>query len=370
MTVPGFTAEGSLFRSKGNYRSSGGATPSDGGILLAFSSSPLEAFSLEAFGANLAGEYHPNADVAHAIDPTAKAPLDWNLHVVTSHGSPIVPMSEPGHQSNTEFSSDCQNCMSNCTAILGSCVANGLGSCAGCAPLAAIPFVGGALTAACVAVCVGVNITACIAAGNACMSGCHNIGSPCCWVDCGVGSCCNRGESCLDSAQGLCCSAGTQPCPGPQKSCFDPTTETCLSSGLGCPIGQGCGSVCCDSFSQCVDPNSGTCCNRFTQVPCGNQCCEFGQDCTDTGCCPHEQACGGICCPSGLICNASGQCVVPPVCQVGEFLCVSEDRTQQRCCPGGSQCCEDASCCPGLGSGFICCPGRSPSCMLEGECIT
>jgi hypothetical protein len=352
ISMPGFSAHTSLYRSKRYYRTSG---PFSGSIEEAvFFARSLEAY---AFGGSInsqrvrngtaAGACRPNADAAYGIRLIAKAQEDSNLRVKTSRGGSVIPMSEPGHRSFPADSSGCSDCTNNCIYVTAGCDAGVDAGCTGCFALSAIPFVGGALAAGCYVGCIAVGNAACYAGGINCVNGCYNIGSPCCPIDCGVG-CCNKGETCLDSAQGLCCSPGLQPCRGPQESCYDPTKETCLPSGVGCAVGKECGNNCCDQYAQCVDPSTGNCCPLLTGIPCGNQCCDGSTErCTSTGCCPINQACAGTCCPPGFICNASNQCVAAPSCQPGQFLCVSLDKTKQNCCAGDQACCDDGSCCGG-----------------------
>jgi hypothetical protein len=368
MTMPGFSAQTSLYRSRLYYCTSG---PLGGSVEehVSFARS-LEALasggsinSQIAVDRTTAGGRRSKAHAPYGVPLLARAHGDWNPRARPSRSGSIIPSSEPGHQSFPADSSDCNNCTTNCTIAAGGC---DVGVDAGCAACWAIPIPGA--DAACYAACVAAGTAACYAAGSSCVNGCYNIGSPCCPVDCGVG-CCDRGETCLDSSQGLCCSQGLQPCRGPQESCYDPTKETCLPSGVGCPVGQACGNNCCGEYAQCVDPNSGNCCPLLTGIPCGNQCCDgLTERCTSTGCCPINQACGGTCCPPGSICNANDQCVVAPSCQPGQTLCVSFDKTKQNCCNGDQQCCDDGTCCGGASQpNNICC--EALGCIPYWDCF-
>jgi hypothetical protein len=337
MSMPGFNAAVSLYRSKVPYLITGSSAQNDGQVLLALSNSSLGALPAQAAtGAPKAGQ---------------------------SGSFSIIPMSQPGHVSNPSSSSGCNDCISSCDNTTYTCLGLTAAVCSACAALSAIPFIGVGLAVGCFEACEAIAASSCLDAGNTCLSNCDNIGSPCCPVACG-NNCCLGSETCLDGGQGLCCSAGLLPCPGPQESCYDPTKEKCLPSGVGCPVGQECGYNCCGQYSQCVDPNSGSCCPLLTGIPCGNQCCNGStQRCTDTGCCPTDQACGGTCCAPGSIC-VNNQCVVAPSCPSGQFLCVSFDRTKQNCCPAGADCCFDGSCCPGPNN--VCCGGRG--CIPQWDC--
>jgi hypothetical protein len=350
LCMPGFSAERSVYVSKSVYRAAGAQLqtvavfPALSGDGLASQGSFSCGYGLNQFAvgslpqSRAFNEQLPVADIARTV----------------------VPMSVSGHQ--TDLSGQCYGCENQCLVVWSIGCENTV--IAGCAGLTAIPFVGGIAAAA----CMGIGLVACYFAYKNCLSNCRNIGSPCCPVACGNG-CCNYNELCLDTEQALCCSPGTLPCTGPQESCYDPRTEKCLPSGVGCPFGQECGNNCCGTGAVCIDSNSGACCDLLTGVPCGNECCDGRtQQCTTTGCCPKAQACGDTCCPGGSVCGANGQCVVAQTCQPGEFLCVSQDKTKQRCCAGDQACCEDGSCCGGSSNpGYQCCGSRG--CVLQTYCV-
>jgi len=371
MGMPGFTANMSLYGSMGHYRTTGTVVQAEGRVLPALSGISLGALlsgafvkggrecDVDATGRRLA-DFGPvrEVDTRQARSASAdggviawmsaayrqgglglavKAQSDPESRAVTGPVSWVIPMSVPGQVEFVASSTQCQMCQVTCFGASTGCL---IGVGAGCAALFAVPFVGGALYAACDIA----GSIACTAADVSCTNNCFNIGSACCPVDCGV-SCCNSGEVCLDSAHGLCCPRGTQPCRGPQESCYDPNTETCMQSGQGCRYGGECGSVCCDEFSTCVDPNAGTCCGGLVGLPCGSLCCNaITEVCTSAGCCPTDQACGGVCCPSGFLCSAGGQCVPAPTCPPDQYLCVSLDKTTQNCCPAYMSCNPDGSC--------------------------
>jgi hypothetical protein len=312
MSMPGFSAEVSLHRSKGHYRTAGTFAPAEGRIFLALSSGSLEALAALA--------------------------SDAPQRVGESRDSSIVQMSVPGHRAN--LSGQCSACKSECYVIAEGCEAAGY---VACSPLlAASWFFGAGLVA--YGGCVAVATAACVATADFCLNQCNNIGSACCPVACG-NSCCNYSETCLDSRRGLCCSAGTMPCPGPQESCYDPTKEKCQPSGVGCPYGKECGNNCCGEDETCVDPDTGNCCGILSGIPCLNECCDSStQRCTDTGCCPTAQACNGLCCASNQICGPNGECIAAKTCPPGEFLCVSDDRKTQNCCTEYQNCWPNGSC--------------------------
>jgi len=344
MHTPGFNAEMAVYKTQRNYA----ATSSRG-----------------EWRQQLQGP------VSDAIVPSFWAPALGSpgyLGMTTSHfdthradaRQTVFPASELGHQSDPGDSSQCNNCTNECIAVAEGCLAAGF---TGCGALLAVPFAGPFLAAACAAA-----VTAgCYEAGANCADNCWNIGSACCPVDCGSG-CCDRGETCLDSRQGLCCSRGLQPCRGPQESCYDPTKETCLPSGVGCAVGQECGENCCGDYAECVNRDTGLCCPTLTNIPCGTDCCNGTTErCTDTGCCPVTQACGTVCCLPGFVCGPNGQCVVGKTCQPGQSLCVSPDKTTQTCCAGDQTCCDDGSCCGGASQPYnVCCQARG--CIPSYDC--
>ncbi len=387
--MPGYTAELSLYESRVYYRTTGAVVPAEGQIFPALSRNSFEALMPCAFvdsgeicdgstGGGYLSDYSdsfkinmwwavlassesktlPVAGLQGIMNRSRNIWVDPKSHVITRSDTLVTPASVPGH--TDDLSGQCDDCTNGCVETWGAACTSA--AALACLPSAWIPFVGPAIFAACVVA----GDAFCYGQGSSCIDNCHNIGSPCCPVACGS-SCCNYSETCLDTAQGLCCSAGTLPCPGPQESCYDPNTEKCQPSGVGCPYGQECGNNCCDQYSQCVDPNTGNCCPLLTGIPCGNQCCDgLTQRCTDTGCCPTAQACNGVCCPPGFICNANNQCVVAPTCQPGESLCVSFDKTKQNCCPGNTECCPfDGSCCD-VSQGKVCCGARG--CIYQGYC--
>ena len=194
----------------------------------------------------------------------------------------------------------------------------------------------------------------CPSSQNVCGGKCCFPGESCCG-----NTCCPPSSMCL---QGVCCPPGTQNlcngqcCPGP----CDRNGNCCAAPSALCADGS-----CCGLAGICVNGTCSTCVPP-AGIQCGNQCC--GSDtgkCINNACCPNAQACGGTCCPAGTICNTSGQCVVPQACPPGEFLCVSADKTTQKCCPGDSACCDDGSCCGGSAgplSDSICCGVPSACC--------
>jgi hypothetical protein len=153
-----------------------------------------------------------------------------------------------GHTDNAQAFPACKSCQKSCKDIQVACIYSASLACGGAgAALAAIPFLGLGVAAAC-------ELTAdaaCNAASSSCKRSCNNIGSDCCPQACGNG-CCDRSETCLNTGTSLCCDAGYTACPGQFQSCVDLTQDVCLGSGQGCGIGvptcgTGAQEICCPS---------------------------------------------------------------------------------------------------------------------------
>ena len=104
LTMPGFSAQISLYRSKRYYRSSGPL----GGFIeeRAFGAGSLEALSggsinsQKAIGRTTAGGRPSNANAPYGAAPRfARAPDSRNPRAQTNRTGAIIPSSEPGHQS-------------------------------------------------------------------------------------------------------------------------------------------------------------------------------------------------------------------------------------------------------------------------------
>jgi len=130
----------------------------------------------------------------------------------------------------------------------------------------------------------------------------------------------------------------------------------CHTPGTG--FGQGCCPVlcgptqnmlgadisyqCCSDGDSCLNSSKGTCCGPGLQA------------CNKSTCCPSNAPCRdpGICCPTN-----QNTCITPsgPVCCNAGEQCI-----QGVCCPTGSTVCSDGSCCP-----TTCANG---SCCVSGKC--
>jgi hypothetical protein len=295
----------------------------------------------------------------------------------------------PPRVDDTANTKSCDTCLSEAFAAAVGCgIACGASFGLGCGCIAGIPFL---------------------------FLNCHTVGEQfgqgCCPVACassqtilGVGvvfQCCFGGDSCLNpgvpvvggsSTAAFCCGPGLQTC---NQSICCPSDAPCRDVGICCPTNQNtcvtasgplccdvgedciqnvgccspanvCGTNCCDEFSTCVDPNTGTCCPDLTGIVCGNQCCDGTTErCTATGCCPIAQACNGICCPAGSICS-NGQCISG--CPDGEDFSTAPDGTVT-CCPlfqcvnpSNDNICVENSCPGGVccGPNQVCCPTDIP----------
>lgn len=251
----------------------------------------------------------------------------------------------PPHFDNTDSST-------NCVA----CIAEAYGIAAGCGLACAASF---GIACGCV---IGV---------PALFAQCHTpgtgFGQGCCPVGCGpvtdiafigvVQQCCSENDSCLNSANGLCCGPGLQTCNS--KTCC-PSNAPCRDLGICCPTTQNTcltssGPVCCEANEDCVQghccPTSttvvnGQCC--FPSGACGSACCNapgqltsmFCADSRRSLCClTGEVEVNGICCsPGELNCNGvccGGTCSGPQgTCVLNSAACVAEGGTGQ-VCPAG-----------------------------------
>ncbi len=170
------------------------------------------------------------------------------------------------------------------------------------------------------------------------------------------------------------CLPGQDCCGG---FCCDPTTSTCCPDGchdgandVCCPGGGSCseGQTCCPDGCYDVGPN-GNCCGDGNACPFGQNCCPnaYGSsDCcdptTDT-CCPGDGCYQGI--SNGKCCSAVG------VCQEGETCCPSDgcyDIGQNgTCCEDGNACPFGQNCCPNAyGSSDCCDPTTDTCCPCDG----
>lgn len=266
MTAPGFSAEQALNFSRTHYRSSGMVGPSGSDLLPSFSEAPLES-SILWFGS--CDEFRWTSS-SHDVC-THEICMTDSRHTV-------LPMGVPAH--TTDTSSQCSQCFANCQTDFLYWLADFE---AGCLALLAIPFVGGALWAACA------GVAAPLAAGqiyNDCLSSCLRTGGECCPVACGS-SCCNYSETCSSTTAGLCCSSGTTPCG--TMCCTG--NEVC-SNGFCCPRGT---TACADGT--CCDPNCGSC-QTGTCVPFPD----------GTSCLNGETCCGGTCTTLISDSNNCGSC--------------------------------------------------------------
>jgi hypothetical protein len=343
MSMPGLTAEASLYRTSKQYRALSldlAGAASNAAVVPAYFPGPetqavrsdcpnavAEAYAISAGPPTL-----PYGDGSYASAFRWKP--DSSPGVAT--GS-ITAASVPAHQHNDPH--DCTVCLDLvCGAPYASCEAAALVACAPTGILYPI-CIAGAMTACETALlkCVG---SICHARGVPSWLG-GTLGPPCCPVVCSAG-CCDSGEACagLDPATGqnLCCSSGftacsqnccdaSETCCGGQNCCA--AGATCMPDGTCCPAGHAiCGGICCPDPHDICDPTTNACkpvCPSGTQ-PCGETCCPTSQIC-----------CNGTCCAAGQEC-INGTCVTPikpPCCPSGAPHCCGQ------CVPlagGGSHC--------------------------------
>lgn len=355
MSIPGFSAEYSIYISKSHYSTTGMLAPVDGSIVHEMSSTLEDLMSSQL------------AECGKACDKES-AP---EIHRSAWSGPLVTPMSDPGHLSTLH--DDCDKCIKDCLVSLGTCSALAGGA---CGASFAVPFVGLALGLACefaaAAACNEIHVS--------CVNTCRDVGGKCCPVQCGAPGtkCCHYGETCLDSDKGLCCYQGMEHCyGGPQALCYDPKTEKCMPNGEACSSkyvcgdtccppekGHCCGSICAPLFSTCCNGilcELGQSCHQQTHKccwkPCGSICCDQDQTCCGSKCCEKNQHCvNGTCvaCPAGQFsCNISG---APECCPEGYTCCTGSGTGSQN-----GECCSPDQCCGIHGGG--CFPKGSLYCV-------
>ena len=266
MSLPGFTAEASMFRSRRQYASG--------------------AFGLDAAA--------PSDTVQLAYRP------------------------------GSETQSSCRKCLDGCNSAAENCVADASSILLGCIfpPDCAIAVAAyGEALATCAitnAACKGV--CALPYFGSCCPKVC-GFPDP---LDPGSG-CCDEGEHCVDendpNARDGCCPADRSTCGGhccaPGDSCCG---DSCCPAGYTCdqgvccpPYYHVCGGQCCGAFNKCCN---GQCCSSADQQcdPVTGACstpprppspCRAGWELCAGECCPPDK----VCCGDPLACREGYECI-------------------------------------------------------------
>lgn len=140
-----------------------------------------------------------------------------------------------------------------------------------------------------------------------------------CQVLGGGGSCCSgvcvncQGNQVVNPATCQCeCPAGQIPCPSTGQ-CVDACPPgQFLNDSCVCECSTGgpeCGGVCCNSNEQCCSSPSGNVCAPDYYQCCGSTPCEpSGQCCGEVCCDATDQCCSGGCCPGWYTCCDNGLC--------------------------------------------------------------
>ncbi len=250
----------------------------------------------------------------------------------------IVAASVPAHPHSD--SPSCKACLDLGGLAYAGCLGQAVVTAGYCGPFLYFLCLAGEV-AGCVTAYLTYAGTVCHAFGIPSWLG-GTLGPPCCPVVCSAG-CCNSGETCagLDptTAQNLCCSPGLTVCGQnccdasercmPDGSCC-PTAnlcghedcctpdETCMPQDYCCPNDQVCGQTCCSSGDTCMP--DGSCCPAGHKV-CSGNCCPDPNDvcdpttntCTQT--CPDgTPTCGGNCCAAGEVCCNGTCCGADQLC--------------------------------------------------------
>jgi len=143
-----------------------------------------------------------------------------------------------------------------------------------------------------------------------CGDECCQPGQVCCGGNCCAADKCNNGVCTVVPRQAKC---GNQTC-GPFDNCCGGRccTGTCVNNSQCCPPGpQTCGPACCAPGQTCTDSARGICSNQRS-CPAGQSACETVMPGSPPGvttqmCCPTGTSCClGNCCPPGFECCAGG----------------------------------------------------------------
>lgn len=274
------------------------------------------------------------------------------------------PVQDTGHSSSPRVSGPCAGCWAACSVAVAGCVGGGSAGCAAafiCWP--------------CVAACEVVVVAACALTYVGCLELCEMTGGPCCPVACGDVACCDGGETCLNSAIGICCSSGKTPCVG--KACC-PATQSCIQTGPNagtcCPAIDICGNTCCNPTDSCIEAQS-LCCSS-DRAPCDTVCCPSGQTCLGDGlCCDPDLICGDACCGEldncteslSLCCGFAQQECDGACCDVGE-TCVAGDTCCANALACGNFCCSQGTFCDSNTLTCIGCPNATDTACDVGGC--
>src|SRR5262245_26489379 len=147
---------------------------------------------------------------------------------------------------------------------------------------------------------------------------------------------------------------GWAACQDCEQSCAE-EYSVCMAVALATVwipwLGGGIGASCVAASWYCLDrchADGHACCPK----DCGGYCCSYGEQCSNSGCCPGDRVvCGGRCCGAGESCCGDTCCAPGQTCCGG--TCCSGN-----CC--GDTCCGNAPCC-----GNTCCsllpPPGTPS---------
>jgi hypothetical protein len=408
--TPGFTAEDSLYRTRGHYYMSAAVAQAQGAMLqesslLASLGVPLRGLSLPPSGRTCDQICHLDEtgacvrdcticppgqpadgcqDFTEPCSPNACCPPGQEACYVPHRAQFCCPPGLHCCDSQTHLCCRQQCCFdagNYCCAASEKCCGGG------CCPADQV-CCGGACKAVqtdvqncgrCGNICPApANSTASCANGRcgfACALGYTPCGNACLNlnndpVNCGTcGNICpspaNSSASCANGRCGFTCNPGYTPCgnaclnlnsdPGNCGTCGHMcpqplnSTATCTNGkcGFACNAGYTpCGSQCCPSGQKC-NPNTGQCCPPGRD-PCGKICVDLKTDPGNCGDCGHKCAAGQHC--SGGTCvgaGAGGMCPLDRPVDCGDRV---------HCCPKDFECCYTengvwTTCCP---PGFYC----------------
>ncbi len=201
-----------------------------------------------------------------------------------SANRPLYADATPGYHYNPTAQVGCLACIGGCIGGASACEASVIDIC--------LPIAASAATYAPIAygICLTLGTVTCFVASRVCRSACLS-GRPgfCCPTDCQKdGVCCDAGDSCLNTAGGMCCH------PDHPNACG--------------------GRSCCLATDQCI-ASTGACCAQGS-TPCGGQCCQGSCNVATGECCPNGQSCIS-CGARGQSCCTGNRCVPGSTCSAG-----------------------------------------------------
>lgn len=136
----------------------------------------------------------------------------------------------------------------------------------------------------------------------------------------------------------LACQDCEQSCAEVYSVCLSVALATVWIPWLGGGIGVACTAESWYCLARC-HAEGHACCPK----DCGGYCCSYGEQCSNSGCCPSDRiTCGGKCCAKGESCCGDTCCAPGFSCCGG--TCCPNACCGDTCCGAGIPCCGDRCC--------------------------